>query len=444
MHTVITAIWWAAGLKTVAATTVHIPAAPIGQPDALLAWSGEVAQAAEGLQQRCGHLMSELQSLRQGKSAQTQALDDGAPLEAPQMGLSLSVDILLNGFRGLEAPARETLVAMRTAAGLLKRTIETEQQALDWATEEALAELPEARSRLLVCLLGAAGKARGLLPPTEGEHFVETRIKHAHREREPLASVEALAIAEAETDSGDADVQFGLGLYWSDVGLSSAGNAAASSEASWLKDHGGVYAPAAIVRAEDFLRKGERATVSPTDRIDRAAARAFRLYRHAKLMAHLHHDAAVVWRYRIAAKLASMGRRSRLAAHSMTRLGHFLMLRGRDTEALNAVQEGLSLQKSASEGDPLAAVLQANLRRRLGHLRDQNDVVQAEAQFLAAAGHMPSPALEADRAAVHGELLAWRAVANTPAWSSSRIRRCADLGDVARVTMCFLCSLVFN
>lgn len=426
---------------------------PQDLPEDLFAWSEQVTQAAESLQQRCGHLAAEMQSLRKRGPAEEAQAEEGFMETSSAASAHTGVgDVLARlsavvaGFRGLEAPARDTLGALRAAAGLLRRRSAAELE-IDWSTEEALAELPEARSRILVCLLSAAGEARGLLPRTpRGPASAAGPSLDVGQADGPLAAVEALAVAEAEADLGDADVQFGLGLYWSDVGLADAAGGAASWESSWLQDAAGVSAPPAFVHAERLLKGGERNTASPAIRSDRAALRALRLYRHAKVMALRHHSTAAVWRYRAAAKLAIANRRSRLAAHSFTRLGYFLYLGGELAQAFAAVSEALAINTDSSDdgGDgALAQFLQATLSRRLGELRSEADGRRAEEQLLAVAGKMPSQALEAERLAAHGDLVAWRNAAAAPSWSLHRSRQCSMVGDAARFLICMLCSVAF-
>ncbi|CAK0885335.1 unnamed protein product [Prorocentrum cordatum] len=162
-------------------------------------------------------------------------------------------------------------------------------------------------------------------------------------------------------------------------------------------------------------------------------ARALRLYQHAKLLAVAHHDAAAEERYLSSARLAASHRRQRLAAHALTRLAYFYLLRGRHQEALTQASEALT-----HATDPLAQYIQATQRRGLGLLRTEEDAKFAEEQLAQIAGKLPSQALEEKRQAAWEELNSWRQAAE------GGIAACLGMSDAARVLICGFCKIAFG
>jgi hypothetical protein len=252
-------------------------------------------------------------------------------------------------------------------------------------------------------------------------------------------------VVTAAMQAQDAATRFALGLYFSDIGLAvGQGQANAplfgtgppsrswSSSEVWSEDAEGLHAPAELVEAEALLLDGEKASVDP-DRGERGATRALRLYQHAKLLALKHHDGAAEWRYLAAAKLASTHQRQKLAAHALGRLGYFLSLRGRKTEALERIEESLKHGE-----DPLAQYLQASLRRSLGELRSTEDVANAEQQLSSVAGQLPSKLLEEQRAAAHASIAWWRQV------GSQGLQVCLKAWDAAQFLICMFCGVIFD
>lgn len=302
----------------------------------------------------------------------------------------------------------------------------------DWEAADEVVELKTARSASRACLLGAVREARLLaaaLPAGSESLRSASACGQPH-----FAAIEARALQEASSDS-DGAAQFGLGLYWSEVAV--AGRKAAlfgdgpPGGSEWRRDIQGFYVPEDFERAEAFLLKGEMAAVGPA-RGDRGAVRALRLYHHAKELALRNHDGAAEWRFQASARLAASHRRQKLAAHSLTRLSHFALLRSRRQEALGFASDALRHHKAS----PFAQYLQATLRRVLGELRSPEDVQHAEQQLVAAAGQLPSDQLEEHRAAVLAELVLWREA------DASWPRACVELADVAKVLLCVLVRLV--
>lgn len=193
-----------------------------------------------------------------------------------------------------------------------------------------------------------------------------------------------------------------------------------------------MHVPEDIATAEDLLFRGEELTPGSLQG-DRAAARALRLYQHAKHLALLHHDSAAEWRYREAARVAAAHRRPKLAAHSLTRLGFFLSLRGRRDEAQDAVKEAL-----VHFEDPLAQYLHVSFRRTAGELTTDAEVRSAEAVLGDVAGRLPSKALEEQRAQDHEDFVWWGRVAE------GGLRVCFDAQDSAQFLICTLCGLMYN
>jgi hypothetical protein len=188
------------------------------------------------------------------------------------------------------------------------------------------------------------------------------------------------------------------------------------------------------------MLQGEEGTVE-MERGDRAATRALRLYRHAKLLLSQHHDTAAEERYRASASLAREHGRLKLAAHSMTRLSYFFMLRGRPQEALIAADEARTLH-----ADPLARYLSATLRRELGDLRTDADVVAARKELTDITGQLPSPDLEKLRAAAEADLALWQSV--TPGVEVSAEAtgptKCFTMGDAAQTLICLFGWCIFG
>jgi hypothetical protein len=252
-------------------------------------------------------------------------------------------------------------------------------------------------------------------------------------------------VVRSAMQAPDAATRFALGLYFSDIGLASGqGQASAplfgtgplsrswSSSEVWAEDAEGSHAPGELVEAEALLLDGETMSID-SEKGDRGATRALRLYQHAKMLALKHHDSAAEWRYLAAAKLASTHRREKLAAHALARLGYFLSLRARKPEALEIIDEAMK-----HGNDPLAQYLQASLRRSLGELKSNEDVTTAETQFSSVAGQLPSKLLEEQRAAAHAQITWWRQV------GTQGLQVCFQAWDAAQFLICMFCGMLYD
>jgi hypothetical protein len=246
-----------------------------------------------------------------------------------------------------------------------------------------------------------------------------------------LANIESLAIREAKVeDDANADTHVDLAMYWSMVAVADEGTPcfkASLSRNSFAQDAQGTFVPADIVEAERMLLWAEQHTFE--DLLPAVAVkRASRLYQHANHLAMQHHDAGAEWRYRAAASHAAEHGESRLAAHSLARLGTMLMLRNRRQEALVAADAALTHTE-----DPLALYLQVSLRLRAGGFQTSDAVHAAVKQLQALAGQLPWKALEAERTALEADLALWDAVAE------GSVSKCLWLHDAAKVLICMLC-----
>lgn len=363
------------------------------------------------LQNQCGNTGAELRSLR--KDAKNKQLNLKAALRA------------LQTLAELRQPFVEVLQATRQSAQVL-RPLAAEGS---FSVVEELEELRDTRVASRTCMLQCLYEARGLarLLPQSNEHVQ----KAVECNPDMMVKIEALILQQAEREL-DAAAASTLGEYWSEIGISGQAAtffASGQSEPSWVQDAAGLYAPEHLVKAELLMKNGEEGSLS-SERFDRGASRALRLYQHAKFLALKHHDAAAEWRYRASAEVAAANHRQKLAAHSLTRLGYFLMLRGRQNEAVEVIKEGLEYFE-----DPLGLYLQASLRRSLGQLQTAHEIQEVEDQVAAVEGQLPSKALEDQRAATHNELQWWREAAN------GSFITCFSAHDAAKFFICVFCGL---
>jgi len=412
--------------QLMAALRAQEEAAPVASEKAEVEW----ARITHGVfQLNCKAVADELQMSRKAKGQQKPSV--ATPLEA------------LRALKRLEAPYRESLASLAAAVKVL------EPHSLD--SNETAAELQEIQSALgadRACALQALQEGRSVsLALPKNAPMVKRALQCNPR---MLENFQAFVLKEA-AEAKDAATIFGLGLYYSDVGLAAengkqhaplfgagAGAGAAAvvswaSEPAWAADAGGSHAPSDLVQAEAMMLAGEEAS-EESDRGDRGAARALRLYQHAKMLALKHHDTAAEWRYRTAAELAAGHRRQKLAAHALGRLAYFLSLRGRKEEALEVA--GVAL--THGEEDPLAQFLQVSLRRSLGELKSDSEVETAEKQLAAVAGKMPSKTLEDQRASAHAELGWWGKVA------TEGLQVCLRAWDAAQMLICLLSGVMFG
>lgn len=334
----------------------------------------------------------------------------------------------LRSARALHEPFEEHLAA--TGRGI-QELVSQADKGNSAATDE-LEELLAARAKARICMLRAVKEARllAIALPLDSASLAEVlRCRGLS-----FDELEALTLQEGEKES-DAGAAFGLGEYWSEVAVAERPSPLFSSEASstWVPDGNTSrgYVPEDIVRAERLLKDAEGRSVGKT-RGDRGAVRALRLYHHAKYLVRQQLDSAAELRYRLSAAVAAGHRRKKLAAHSLARLGYFMVARGRQDTALEVVTEAQTYSK-----DPLAVYLGATLRRSAGILQTTEDVEAARAEIASVSGRLPSQTLERQRGEAHAELEWWAHVSQGTAWA------CLQAQNVAHVFICLFCKLVW-
>lgn len=393
----------------------------------------EWARISHGVfQLNCKAVADSLQSSRRAK---TSASGSQAAPRSPTAMLAA-----LWSLKRLKEPFQETLAALASATKVIElRTVHAEHEA---SLEQQ--EFHNAIGADRACAVQALLHARSLAlvlprnaPPVR---------KLMQCQSDMLEDFEALVSREA-AQAKDSATMFNLGLYYSDIGLSAEqglsqvplfGSGAQpskswASESLWAADAGDTHAPSEIVQAEALMVAGEEASEQLV-RSDLGAARALRLYQHAKMLALKHHDSAAEWRYRAAAELAAANRRHQLAAHALGRLGYFLSLRGRTEDALAVSAKALEHGKD----DALAQYLQASLKRSMGELQTTQQILEAERQLSVVAGKLPSKILEDQRATSHAELGWWRQVA------TGGLHVCLKAWDAAQMLICLLSGLAFE
>lgn len=209
-------------------------------------------------------------------------------------------------------------------------------------------------------------------------------------------SVERAAPTVPETEAGW-EGRFEWGMYYSAQAL------AASESCTWTRDRhgseGGV--PETMLRAEELLLASEEA---PLDmRRLKIAERALRIYYHAKWLAERNYARAAEFRYKQAADLAIDNKRRVLAAHSLSRLGFFLMYWNRKDEAKQVLVHSVKL---STKSNPLAPFLLGVLGREAAG-GDEKTLLEAEARVLEAESQ-PSEELNMLQAQLSQEIKFWR------------------------------------
>jgi tetratricopeptide (TPR) repeat protein len=402
-------------------------------------WSSaqaEWARITHGVfQLNCKAVTDELQTVRRMKAS-------GTPQQVQQARAATSL-AALGSLKRLETSFRETLTASAVGTKALQEAS---------ASAEELQELQTALAADRSCAVHALTEGRSVAMAIPRNTPVVQRAMQCHPRM--LDEFKETVLREA-AESNDAAILFALGLYYSDAGLAAGqgqqyapffeagsqvlpswlGRWTGKSEGDWSADAGGTHGPSDLVNAEKHMLASEEASEGQ-ERSDRGAARALRLYQHAKMLALKHHDSAAEWRYRAAADLAAVHRREKLAAHTLGRLGYFLSLRGRKEEALTAVNDALNVSESV-EKEPLAQYLQVSLKRSLGEIKSEEMQV-VESQLSDVAGKLPSKTLEDARAAAHTELEWWRLVA------TEGLHICLQAWDAAQMLICALMGLAFS
>jgi hypothetical protein len=230
-----------------------------------------------------------------------------------------------------------------------------------------------------------------------------------------------------ETDGWEA--KWAWGIYYSKLACAAGEHSAGSWAADTQGSHAGV--PKTMLRAEELMT--EAALDIPTDqRRARIAEKALRLYYHGKWLAERNHATASEWRYREASRLARESRRNVLAAHSLGRLGYFLMHWRRFDEARTALEDSTKL---SSKSNPLAPYLLGLLDRKeagadVSRLRAAEDMIIN-------AGEQPSPDLEAERQNVIQEIQYWRN-------AELSIVNCGATSNFAHAAVCLLGHFFFK
>lgn len=181
--------------------------------------------------------------------------------------------------------------------------------------------------------------------------------------------------------------------------------------------------PSEMIRAEVLLEEGA-STAPSTKQREKKAELALRMYYHAKWLAERNYERASEWRYHEAARVAREAKRSVLAAHSMSRLGYYLMHWARLDEAREVLRESERLN---TKSNPLGPFLYGVLERRTAG-GDMERLRAAETRILEA-GQQPSEELEAQRVELCRQIRFWRA-------AELSAEHCWDGADVAEVLLC--------
>lgn len=337
--------------------------------------------------------------------------------------------VALSGLAGFETEASNAASALQTVSSVL----EQQMMAGDWDAEDMMYEIAPMRIKFRSCLLKAAKDSRAVAQALAGSPQAE----RAQRCRpDMLVGLEKLAFAEAEQDT-DPGVLFSSGLLMSEVGVAPAGTPffgrPTQSQPALTQDAKGLVVPRQIAESEEMLLQGLQASIGP-DETEKAALSAIRLCQHAKFLMDTNHEAAVEWRYRAGAALATRHGRDKLAAHTFGQLSYFLHQRGKDDIALEAANEAMEMGN-----DPLASYLQVALRLNLGHLRTVEQVRDAKEQLVDAQGKLPSKLLEDARSATYSNLVMWNKISAT---GSSE--KCLEMADAAEIMICMLGKAAYN
>lgn len=205
--------------------------------------------------------------------------------------------------------------------------------------------------------------------------------------------------------------------------------ASESEVGRWAFDRQGSMAavPESMLLAEEKLMSGAAEATPEKKRTEKVAEAALRLYYHAKWLAERNLARAAEWRYRECSRIAKEVKRSVLAAHSLSRLGYFLMHWRREDEAREVLQVS---EKLNTKANPLGPFLFGLLERRVAGA-DVERLLAAEERVLRSA-KQPSEELEVQRVALVSDIQYWRA-------AEAGLGRCFDTFNAAHVLIC-LCS----
>jgi hypothetical protein len=180
-----------------------------------------------------------------------------------------------------------------------------------------------------------------------------------------------------------------------------------------------------MLDAEELMAAADLAPQSQQK--GKTAERALRVYNHAKWLAERNMARAAEWRYREAHRLARVSRRSVLAAHSLSRLGYFLMHWHRHDDAREVLLES---ERLSNKSNPLAPYLLGIIERRSAGA-DIKRLLAAEERILHS-GEQPAEELEVQRQQLSQEIHYWRLAQHSS-------RHCTKTFNVAHVAIC-LCS----
>lgn len=194
-------------------------------------------------------------------------------------------------------------------------------------------------------------------------------------------------------------------------------------------DGSGAGVPRQMLLSEELLYSATKAP-EPA-RKEKTAELALRIYYHAKWLAERNLARAAEWRYREAAKLARQCRRSTLAAHSLSRLGYFLIHWRRYDDAREVLEESEQLN---SKANVLAPYLLGILERQAAGA-DVKRLLAAEERILNAKPQ-PSEELEEERRDLLWEIAYWRD-------AEQSVSQCFRSTDAARLVIC-LCMHAFS
>jgi len=218
---------------------------------------------------------------------------------------------------------------------------------------------------------------------------------------------------------------FAWGLHYSKQAV----DATESEAGRWTLDREGSVAavPQRMLLAEQLLHSGASEATPGKKRADKYAEEALRLYYHAKWLAERNLAKAAEWRYRESSRIAKEAKRSVLAAHSLSRLGYFLMHWRRPDEARRVL---LASEQLNTKANPLGPFLYGLLERQTAGA-DWERLMAAEERILRS-GKQPSEDLEAQRLDLVSDINYWRSAQSSPAL-------CLQTSKAAHVLIC-LCS----
>lgn len=199
----------------------------------------------------------------------------------------------------------------------------------------------------------------------------------------------------------------------------------------WAVDQArsGTVIPRRMLLSEELLYTAMKAP-EPAGK-EKTAELALRIYYHAKWLAERNFARAAEWRFREAFRLARKCRRTVLAAHSLSRLGYFLVHWRRYSEAQQVLKESEQLK---SKSNVLAPYLLGVLERQVAGA-DVKRLLAAEERILNAKPQ-PSEDLEEERQDLLWEITYWRD-------AELSARHCFRSTDAARLVIC-LCTHAFD